>query len=201
MAAALLGAGGAGVALAQQPTPPNQNPNAVPAGRYEVEAEHTRIQFKVAHLGITDWYGDLTHASGTLSIDPKNVATAVVDISIPTASVSTTNATVDDALRGAQWFDADHFPTIHFVSTKVVRNGARAATVTGNLTFHGVTKPVTLKATFNAAGANPMSKRYTIGFNATTTILRSDFGVKTYVPLVGDETELRISAAFLAPEK
>jgi polyisoprenoid-binding protein YceI len=75
-------------------------------------------------------------------------------------------------------------------------DGARTALITGDLTFHGVTKPVVLKTTFNASGVNPLDKGTTVGFNATTTIKRSDFGVKTYVPLIGDDVTLRISAAF-----
>ena len=78
----------------------------------------------------------------------------------------------------------------------VERTAADRANITGDLTFHGVTKPVVLDARFNGAGVNPLSKAYTIGFNATTTINRSDFGVKTYVPLIGDAVTLRISAAF-----
>jgi polyisoprenoid-binding protein YceI len=194
---ALLAASSSSLVLAQTGKLANPDPGAVAAGRYEVEPGHTRVQFTVSHMGVTDWYGDLTNASGTLSIDPRDVAAATVDISIPTASVSTTNATLDGELRGAQWFDAERFPTIRFVSTKIVRKGARAATITGNLTFHGVTKRVTLQATFNAAGIDPISKHYTVGFNASTAILRSDFGVKTYVPLIGDKTELRISASFV----
>lgn len=79
----------------------------------------------------------------------------------------------------------------------MVRTGPQAATVTGDLTFHGVTRPVTLKAVFNGAGADPISKVYTVGFDATTTIRRSDFGVKTDVPLIGDAVDIRISAAFV----
>ena len=69
--------------------------------------------------------------------------------------------------------------------------------MTGDLTFHGVTRSVTLKAVFNGAGADPIAKAYTVGFDATTTIRRSDFGVKTYVPLIGDAVDIRISAAFV----
>lgn len=186
-----------GIAIAQQAAPANPDPQAVIAGRYEVEPAHTRVQFSVSHLGFTHWSGDLTQARGTLSIDPTKVSTAKVDITLPTASVSTTNTTLDGELRSAQWFDADQFPTIRFVSTRVVPTGARAATITGNLTFHGITKPVMLKATFNAGGVDPLTKKYTIGFDATTLILRSAFGVKTYLPLIGDQTDLRISAAFV----
>ena len=83
------------------------------------------------------------------------------------------------------------------INTMLERSGARTALITGNLTFHGVTKPVTLKASYNAGGVNPLDKATTIGFNATADIKRSDFGVKTYVPLIGDDVALRISAAFV----
>ncbi len=172
------------------------NPAAVAVGRYAVESGHTRVQFAVSHMGFSTWYGDFTGATGTLNLDPKSPAAAKVDITIPVASVSTTNAVLDGELKSAEWFDAGKDPTIRFVSTKVVKTAANKATITGDLTFHGVTKPVVLMATFNGAGANPMNKKYTVGFDATTTLKRSDFGVKTYVPVIGDTTSLRISAAF-----
>ncbi len=174
----------------------NPAPAAVQAGAYKVEPSHTRVQFAVSHMGFSEWYGDFTGASGTLSLDPKAVAKAKLDITIPVASVSTTNATLDGELKSKDWFDADQFPTIRFVSKSVKQTGARTALVAGDLTFHGVTKAVVLKTSFNASGVNPLSKGYTIGFNATTTLKRSDFGVKTYLPLIGDAVALRISAAF-----
>lgn len=172
------------------------NPAAVTAGRFAVEPAHTRIQFAVDHFGFSTWYGDFTGASGSLTLDPANVAAAKVDISIPTASVSTTNTVLDGELKSADWFDAAKYPVIRFVSTKVVQTAPNKADITGDLTFHGVTKPVTLSATFVGSGDNPLSKKYTVGFNAAATLNRSDYGVKTYVPMVGDETTLRISAAF-----
>jgi polyisoprenoid-binding protein YceI len=176
--------------------PASTNPQQVAAGTYKVEPSHTRVQFTVSHMGFSDWYGDLTGASGSLSLDPKRPAASRVDISLPVASVSTTNATLDGELKSADWFDAARYPTIRFTSTEVVPQGGDRALIHGQLSFHGVTRPVTLAARFNGAGINPLSKGYTVGFNATTTIRRSDFGVKTYLPLIGDETEIRISAAF-----
>jgi polyisoprenoid-binding protein YceI len=189
LAAALL-------AGAAPPAAVSTSPATVPAGTYKVEPSHTRVQFTVSHLGFTDWWGDFTGVSGSLVLDPARLAAARVEVTIPVASVSTTNATLDGELRSAEWFDAGRFPTIHFASTRVVRTGASRATITGNLTLHGVTRAVTLDARFVGAGRNPLSKAYTVGFNATTTIRRSDFGVKMDVPLVGDETQIRISAAF-----
>lgn len=174
----------------------NPAPAAVQAGDYKVEPNHTRVQFTVSHMGFSDWYGDFTGASGTLSLDPKAVAKAKVAITIPTASVSTTNATLDGELKDPNWFDAAKYPAITFTSTKVTQTGPRTALIAGDLTFHGVTKPVVLKASFLASGVNPLSKGYTVGFNATTALKRSDFGVKTYLPLIGDDVTLRISAAF-----
>ncbi|MBH0112158.1 polyisoprenoid-binding protein [Novosphingobium sp. YJ-S2-02] len=171
-------------------------PAAAQAGNYDVETSHTRVGFAVNHFGFSDWFGEFADVTGTLSIDPAKIEKAKVAVTIPVATVSTTNATLDGELVSADWFDAETYPTIQFVSTKVVRTGERTADVTGNLTFHGVTKPVTLKASFNAGGVNPMSKAYTVGFNASGTIKRSEFGVTKYVPVVGDDVTLRISAAF-----
>ena len=103
---------------------------------------------------------------------------------------------LDGELKSADWFDAAKYPAIRFVSTKVVQTAPNKADITGDLTFHGVTKPVTLAATFVGSGDNPLSKKYTVGFDATTTLKRTDYGVKTYVPMIGDQTTLRISAAF-----
>jgi len=190
-AAALSGVPGTVHAQAANPAPA-----AVQPGAYKVEPNHTRVQFTVSHMGFSDWYGDFTGVSGTLSLDPKAVSSAKVDVTIPTASVSTTNATLDGELKDPNWFDAAKYPAIRFTSTKVTQTGPRTALIAGDLTFHGVTKPVVLKASFNASGVNPLSKGYTVGFNATTALKRSDYGVKTYLPLIGDDVTLRISAAF-----
>ena len=99
-------------------------------------------------------------------------------------------------MRSAQWFDAAKYPTITFHATKVLRTGPTEARIEGDLTLHGVTRPVTLVAHFNAAGINPIDKAYTVGFQATGKIKRSDFGVSTYVPLIGDEVDLILSGAF-----
>jgi polyisoprenoid-binding protein YceI len=178
--------------------PSNSNPAAVVAGTFKVEPSHTRVQFSVSHMGFTNWYGDFTGASGSLKLDPKNVGGSKLDITIPTVSIATTNAVLDGELKSADWFDAARFPSIHFVSTAVKQTGPATADISGDLTFHGVTRPVVLAARFNGAGVNPLSKAYTLGFDATTTITRSDFGVTKYVPLIGDDAVLRISAAFEA---
>jgi polyisoprenoid-binding protein YceI len=191
-AALVLALAIAGPALAQRTTDAAQ----VPGGVYQVEPNHTRVLFAVSHFGFTTWYGDFTHASGSLTLDPKTASASKVEVSVPTASVSTTNAKLDGELKDPDWFDAAKYPTISFVSRQVTVTGPGRADVAGDLTLHGVTKPVTLHAKFNAGGMNPMNKAYTVGFEVSGKIKRSDFGVSKYVPLVGDEVDLIISAAF-----
>ena len=184
------------IALAQPPMEVTHDPAAVQAGAYDVEPYHTRVLFSVSHLGFTTWYGEFTNVSGSLNLDPGKPAGSALEIHIPVGTVSTTNAKLDGDLKSDAWFDAAQFPEIVFKSTKVTETGKDAAKVTGDLTFHGVTRPVTLAVKFNAAGANPMTKKYTVGFEVSGKIKRSDFGVKTYIPLIGDDVDLIISAGF-----
>lgn len=179
--------------LAQSAT---TTPAAVRAGTYGVEPYHTRVLFAVSHLGFSTWYGEFTGASGSLTLDPAKLGESHVDIAVPAASISTSNAKLDDELKGDKWFDVAKYDTIRFRSTRITRTGANSADIAGDLTLHGVTKPVVLKARFNAAGVNPLDKAYTVGFEVSGDIKRSDFGVTTYVPMVGDDVHLIISAAF-----
>lgn len=184
----------AGVTIAQ--TPPAVMSAPINAGTYAVDSSHTLVQFGVAHFGINEFFGTFAGATGTLVLDPKELTSAKLDVTLPVSRVSTTNATLDGELVGADWFDAAKFPDIHFASTSVTRTGAATATIVGDLTMHGVTRPITLDATFNAAAINPMNKAYTLGFKATGVLKRTEFGVSKYAPLVGDDTRLTISAAF-----
>jgi polyisoprenoid-binding protein YceI len=170
---------------------------SVPPGDYAIEPVHTRILFSLSHLGTSTWYGDFTHASGAARIDPAHPAASSVEVSVPIASVSTTNATLDGELKGADWFDAAKFPTMTFKSRQITVTGPDRGEIVGDLTLHGITKPVTLRAKFNAAGPNPLTHAYTAGFDATGVIKRSDFGIITDLPLVGDEVTLIISAPFV----
>jgi polyisoprenoid-binding protein YceI len=192
---AVILAGSALSSLADAPAF-TRDPAAVEAGVYAVEPSHTRVLFSLSHMGFSTWYGDFTGASGSLTLDPKAPGKSAVEIRVPVASVSTTNAKLDGELKSDQWLDAAKFPEMVFKSDKVTLTGKDKADVEGQLTLHGVTKPLTLHVTFNGAGVNVMDKHYTVGFDAKGRIKRSDFGVKTYVPLIGDEVELILSGAF-----
>jgi polyisoprenoid-binding protein YceI len=185
-------------ALAQA-APINLNPAAVQSGTYSVEPSHTRLLFAVSHLGFTTWYGQFTHVSGTLVLNPKAVGASTLDIIVPADSVTTTNTTLDGELNSPAWFDTAKYPTIEFKSTRITRTGRDSAVVVGALSFHGVTRPETLHVTFNASGVNVITHQYTVGFNASTVIRRSDFNQTAYVPMIGDDVTLTISAAFVKP--
>jgi polyisoprenoid-binding protein YceI len=154
------------------------------------------VLFSVTHFGFTHYYGDFTGVTGKLTIDPNNVGAAQVQVTIPTASVSTTNAKLDGELQGANWLNASAYPTITFVSRQVTRTGPKSARIDGDLTLHGVTHPVSLDATFNAAGPYPLGGRFTVGFDAIGHLKRSDFGVTSFVGPISDNVDIIISAAF-----
>lgn len=168
----------------------------VQAGRYRVEPGHTQITFSLLHMGFTPYSGMFSGVSGTLQLDPAHPGASRLDVRVPVSSIYTPSDRLTGELKDADWFDAGRYPDATFTSTSVVPAGAGNATITGNLTLHGVTRPAVLHAHYVGAGVNPMDKAYTVGFTATATIRRSDFGITTYVPMVGDDVTLTIAGAF-----
>ena len=171
-------------------------PAKVQEGAYTVEPHHTRVLFAVSHMGFTTWYGEFTQVSGSLNLTPKSVADSTFEIHIPTNTISTSNAKLDGELKSPQWLDAEKFPEIVFKAKQVELTAESSAKVIGDLTLHGVTKPVTLDVKYNGAGTNPLDKKYTVGFEVSGAIKRSDFGVNAYIPLIGDDVKIIISAGF-----
>lgn len=167
----------------------------VTAGAYKVDPAHTQVVWSLDHLGFSPLYGMFGEITGTLQLDPARLQDARLNIEIPMSGLTVTSPGFARHLATPDLFDTAKFPTARFVSTSVRPQGNRAV-VTGNLTLHGVTKPVTLQAQFYGAGPNPRSQAQTVGFTATTTIKRSEWGLGYGAPAVGDDTELRITAAF-----
>lgn len=192
-------------ALAQAPTAPpgSRNPAAVAAGTYTADPAHTLVTWTVSHLGFSPYTGIFGDIAGTLTLDPKNLAATRVDVTIPVSKVTTASSGLTAHLTraGKDGGKPDFFGAAatdaHFVSTRVVASG-QTARVTGNLTLNGVTRPVTLDASFYGAGKAPamMGGKDNVGFHATATIKRSDFGVSFAIPVVSDEVKLDIAAAF-----
>ena len=171
------------------------------AGTYTADPAHSLIAWEVNHFGFSEYIGLFGDVAGTLTLDPANLSTASVDVTIPVARVTTASSGLTDHLLrpGKDGAKPDFFgpepAEARFVSTSVDATGP-SATIDGNLTLNGITRPVTLAAEFTGAGNNPYNKKLTVGFSATTTIKRSDFGIDTAIPLVSDEVELEIHVAF-----
>jgi polyisoprenoid-binding protein YceI len=183
--------------IAQMPATAPGKPDAklVTAGSYKVDPNHTQVLWTVDHMGISPLSGLFPTSTGTLDIDPVNLAATKLSVTFNIAELVTSAPGLTKHLQTPDFFDVAKFPTATFVSTGVVGSG-NTAKVTGNLTIKGVTKPVTLDVRFFGAGPSPMSKKLNIGFHASTTIKRSDFNLGYGVPVVGDEVKLGIHAAF-----
>ena len=181
-------------ALAQSPSP--QTATNVKQGTYAIEPQHTQVMFGVDHMSFTTYYGRFSDVSGTLMLSPQAPSTSKFEIHVPVSTISTTSKRLNDELRGNQWFDSKKFPEIVFRSISATVTGQDTAKVVGDLTMHGLTRPVTLDVTFHGAGVNPLDDKYTVGFEASGHLKRSDFDINPNIPLVGDRVNLVISAAF-----
>ncbi len=192
--AAVLALSAAGAAQAQLTT----SPAAVQAGTYKLDPAHGKITWSVTHFGFSTYIGQFSTVNATLKVDPKAPAASSVDVTVDTTSLGTLNAALDTHLKSKDFLDVAAFPTATFKSTKVTVTGEKTADIAGELTLHGVTKPVVVHAVFNQGGANPMDKKYELGFAGTAEIVRSDFGIKAYVPAISDKVTLTIEAEFKA---
>ncbi len=163
--------------------------------KYSIDPVHSTIGFKVKHL-FSYVTGRFDGVSGTIEVDPAMPESASVEVTIPTKSINTANEKRDTHLRSADFFDVEKFPELTFKSKKVTRTGEKTADVLGDLTMHGVTKEVTLKATFLGKGKG-MGGQMQTGWEAKTTLKRSDFGLTWSkmiegVQVVGDEIEIEL---------
>jgi polyisoprenoid-binding protein YceI len=196
--ALVLAASAAPAAMAQAPQGLTTSPAAAQAGTYKTDPAHSKITWSVTHFGFSTYIGQFGHVDATLKVDPKAVGASALDVTVDAASLGTLNPALDTHLKSKDFLDVAAFPTATFKATKVVQTGEKTADITGDLTLHGVTRPVVVHATFNQAGPNPIDKKYELGFAGSAEITRSDFGIKTYVPVVSDKVTLTIEAEFKA---
>lgn len=167
---------------------------------YTMDPGHTFVLFSWNHFGFSNPTANLSLGQGTLVFDDKDPSKSSVDVTLPLADLDTHVSKLDEHLKKPDFLDADKYPTITFKSTKVQAVGGNKYKVTGDLTVHGVTKPVVLDATLNKSGEHPMMKVPTVGFDAVATLKRSDFGVGAYVPNVSDEIKVRITTEASVPK-
>lgn len=163
--------------------------SALAADSYTVDPPHTFPHFSVNHLGFSTMQGRFDKTSGKITLD-RAAKSGSVEIAIESASLSTGFAKRDEHLRSPDFFNAAEFPTISYKSTAMRFKGDTPASVEGNLTLLGVTKPVTLTIDAFNCGTNPMNKKEECGAAASAQIKRSDFGMKFALPNVGDDIKL-----------
>jgi polyisoprenoid-binding protein YceI len=163
------------------------------AATYTLEPDYTQGVFRWNHLGFSSPAAQFAQGTGTLEFDPANPAKSSVKVTISLSSLNSGVPALDEHLRSEDFFETAKFPTATFRSTRVESGAAsNRLKVTGELSLHGVTRPVTLDVTIVKIGANPRTNVPTIGFDATTALKRSDFGLGAYVPQVGDEIQVRL---------
>ena len=185
---------------------------AAMASEWNIDASHSNVAFTVRHL-VSKVSGGFNDFSGKINFDEKKPEDTKISVTVKTASVNTANAKRDEHLRAADFFDAEKFPTLTFVSTKVTPTGAKTYKLEGNQTIHGVTKPAVYNVEYLGAAKDP-GGQLRAGFTATSKINRKDYGlawnkVVESTPLVGDEVDITLqfetvgaeAAAKAAPKK
>jgi len=165
----------------------------VSAASYKIDSAHTYPNFTISHLGFSKMHGRFGKTKGSLDMD-LSAGTGAVNITIDAASVDTGFKKRDDHLRSPDFFNVVEFPEITFKSSSVKFNGKSSAVVNGKLTIMGVSKDVSLNVSDIKCGKHPFNPKLNevCGFNATTDVKRSDFGIKYGLPAIGDDVSIEI---------
>lgn len=166
--------------------------SAYAADRYEFDKSHTRILFYVNHLGFSDMIGEFTDYDGYFTFDPKNPNDSSVDVTIKPTGIRTSSSDLDKKLQDDEFFKSEEFPTIRFIGKGVKVTGKNTGEIHGDLTMLGITKPAFITVHFNKADYHPLTKDFVAGFSASAKVNRSEFGMTSYIPMVGDEVRLEV---------
>lgn len=174
-------------------------PSEVQAGTYALDSGHGKITWSINHLGFSTYYGQFVNVKAELKLDTANPANSTLTATIPLTDVNPADDALKAHLLTADFFDAANHPTATFVSRSVTveADDPTEATVVGDLTLRGVTRPVTMQVKFNQAG--PSMGAYKAGFDGYAVIKRSDFGIDYALPVLGDEVTLHIEGEFNRP--
>lgn len=154
---------------------------------------HSGVDFSILHMSLSKVRGHFGNIGGTIMLNDADITKSTVNVTIDVTTVNTGVTQRDNDIKSAKFFDVAQFPTATFVSTSVSKSGS-GLTVSGNLTLHGVTKPVVLQVDGPTGPVNGMDKKPHSGFSGTTTIKRTDFGIASGFPtsVVGDDVALTI---------
>ncbi|MEP1588325.1 MAG: YceI family protein [Tateyamaria sp.] len=165
---------------------------AFAADDYVIDSGHTLVVFELNHLGFSKTIGWMGDVSGTISYDADDIAKSAVSVIMAVSAVNTNHPERDGWIKSDKALNVAANPEITFTSTGIEVSTETTGKITGDLTMNGVSKPVVLDAVFNGAGSNPLTKKETIGVSATTSIMRSDWGVTAFVGPLGDEIAIQI---------
>lgn len=166
------------------------------SGQYVIDPDHTYIHFHIEHLGLSTIVGRFNSADAVLDFDPLSMASLDLEGFVNVASIDLNNRDLEDRLRGADWFDTDQFPQAMFSSAVITPISANTFSIEGSFNLRGIEKPMTLEATFKGGADNLLTGKYTLGFAATASFLRSDYGIDGFAALVADEVFIEIHAEF-----
>jgi len=170
------------------------------AGAYTLDKDHASLNWKINHLGFSSYIGRFNDFDASLDFDPENIEASTLEVIVNTASLDVNNAAFAEDLRGSAWFNVETFPQAIFRTTSFVEATSDTTFVfRGDLTLLGTTAPVDLTVIFNGGGRNFLTRRYTLGFSASSVFKRSEFGMNNLVPFgIGDDIELEIHVEFQA---
>jgi polyisoprenoid-binding protein YceI len=172
-------------------------PSKAAASEWDVDPNHSAVQFSVRHLGIANVQGDFTKVTGMAMIDDDDISKSSVTATVDVTSVDTRVERRDNDLKSPNFFDVAKYPTMTFESTKVWKSGDGMLKMSGNLTLHGVTKEVTFDLSGPTSPVNQMGVRR--GAEATGTINRKDFGIVGDPMVVSDEVKITIDTELVKP--
>lgn len=168
----------------------------MPAGTYQLDGSHATVFFKVRHMGFADYIGRFNTLQGEIDLHEKDVEKSSLTVTIDTASIDTNNATLEKKLKAEDAFSVEKYPSITFEATELEMQTPTTGLMTGDLTMLGATHPVTFDVTFNGGGRHPFNNKDTMGFSATTTIDRTEWGLDNWVPMVGADVTIEVHAEF-----
>ena len=167
---------------------------------YKIDPNHTDVTAQWSHFGFSNPIAHFGDAEGAITYDPDNVGQSSVEVTLPLSGLEAHVPAFNEHLRSDDFFDAANHPQVTFKSTRVEAAGENKLRVIGDLTIRGITKEVVLDTTINKVGEQPMAKRPAAGFDATTTVKRTDFGLGLYAPNVSDEVQIRITTEAVVPK-
>ena len=170
---------------------------------WKIDPAHSHAQFKVKHMMISNVKGEFSALTGSLTLDGDNIENSSVEATIDAATISTSDPQRDTHLKSADFFDVEKFPTLNFKSTKVSKKGGEEISVAGDLTIHGVTRPVVFAVEGPSAPAKDPWGNTRVGLSATSKINRKDFGLtwnstlETGGILVGEDITITLDVQFI----